>query len=317
MIFRKLVTSILITAIALGGGSYVVDRRAIQQEALARAAYPPTGQFVTVNGTRIHAHIEGSGPDLVLIHGAGGNTRDFSFDLAGKLARTYRVIAFDRPGMGWSDDMGAAGEDPANQARLLKAAAIQLGVTDPIVLGHSYGGAVAMAWALQDPSAIHAVVLVAGATMPFPGEVNQWYKLTGSRIAGGLIRPLLTAFATSAQAETSIDAVFQPDLAPKGYAGYIGAGLTLRRQSLETNGRQVLALKQYLVEMSARYASLTLPVEILHGTSDTTVPPDIHAIPLSKLLPNATLTLIDGAGHMPHHSHPDQIIAAIDRVASS
>ncbi len=84
---------------------------------------------------------------MILIHGASGNTRDFTFDLAKRLDDRYRVIAFDRPGLGWSDSAGDAGVSPLVQADILRAAADQLGVRNPIVVGHSYGGAVAMAWA--------------------------------------------------------------------------------------------------------------------------------------------------------------------------
>ena len=67
--------------------------------------------------------------------------------------------------------------------------------------------------------------------------------------------------------------------------------------------------------MEPRYPTLTLPVELIHGTADTIVPLHIHSDPLSQRLPDATLTVIDGAGHMPHHAHAEQVIAAIDRAA--
>jgi pimeloyl-ACP methyl ester carboxylesterase len=60
-----------------------------------------------------------------------------------------------------------------------------------------------------------------------------------------------------------------------------------------------------------------LPVELIHGTADTIVPLQIHSGPLSQLLPNATLTVIPGAGHMPHHTHADQVIQAIDRATEN
>jgi pimeloyl-ACP methyl ester carboxylesterase len=100
-----------------------------------------------------------------------------------------------------------------------------------------------------------------------------------------------------------------------GYAAHIGSGLTTRRKTLAENGKQVLALKKNLTTMSQGYANLTLPVEILHGSADTTVRPEVHAIPLSQILPNARVTLIEGAGHMPHHSHAQTVVEAIDRAA--
>ena len=81
------------------------------------------------------------------------------------------------------------------------------------------------------------------------------------------------------------------------------------------NGRQVLGLKPHVTEMARLYPGLTQPVELLHGTSDTTVLADIHARPLSRLLPQARLTLLPGTGHMPHHARPDAVLESIGRLA--
>lgn len=314
MTLTRLAARTLIAAALVGGLAFATDRRASQREAAAEAAYPPIGQIIIVMGKRVHAHVEGQGPDLILIHGASGNLRDFTFDLSAQLAKHYRVIAFDRPGLGWSDDLGARGISPMAQAEVLQAAARVLGVKRPIVLGHSYGGSVAMAWALSDPTTA-GLVLVSAATMPWPGDLGTWYQITSSRIGGATAVPLIAAFAPEDRAEKAVQGIFAPDPVPEGYVGYVGAGLTLRRDTLRANARQVSALKEFILQMEPRYAGLTLPVEIIHGTADTIVPAKVHAIPLSRILPNATLTLIEGGGHMPHHVHADLVIAAIDRVA--
>jgi pimeloyl-ACP methyl ester carboxylesterase len=300
----------------LGGCAAAVDRRATAREAAAEAAFPPTGRFLEVDGRKVHADVSGSGPDVILIHGASGNTRDFTFDLAKRLDDRYRVIAFDRPGLGWSDDAGDAGVSPLVQADILRAAAGQLGVRDPVVVGHSYGGAVAMAWALRAPGDTAALVIVSGATMPWPGGLGGWYGLTSSRLGRATVVPLVTAFAPAARTDDAIAGIFAPDPVPAGYADHVGAGLTLRRETLSANARQVNGLRPHVVLMSENYASLRLPVEIVHGTADTIVPADIHAVPLSRLLPDAQLTLLPGTGHMPHHADPAAVVAAIDRAAA-
>lgn len=314
MRYPRLVASLLIAATAIGGCAAITDRRATAREAAAEAAFPPTGQLIDVQGRRVHAHVEGSGPDLVLIHGASGNTRDFTFRMVDALKDRYRVIAFDRPGLGWSDDIGPDGISPTVQASVLQAAARELGVTRPIVLGHSYGGAVAMGWGLTATDTA-ALVIVSGATMPWPGGLGPFYEVTKTRLGGALVVPAITAFAPLAQTEGVIASIFAPSPVPAGYAAHVGAGLTLRRGSLATNARQVGYLKPHITRMAERYPALDLPVEIIHGTADTIVPARIHAQPLSQRLPDARLTLIDGAAHMPHHTHMDQVIAAIDRAA--
>mgnify|MGYP000470400354 CR=1 FL=1 len=308
--------SLFIAAALIAGSAAFVDRRISVRSAAAEAAYPPTGQILQVRGRALHADVAGTGPDVVLIHGASGNTRDFTFDLAQRLAARYRVIVFDRPGLGWSDSAGEAGISPQGQADILREAAHQLGVQRPVIVGHSYGGAVAMAWALQDPDATAALVLLGGATMPWPGGLGGWYGLTSSRLGRATVVPLVSAFAPLSRTEEAIASIFAPDPVPPGYAGYVGAGLTLRPGSLGTNARQVNGLRPHIVEMSQAYAQLSLPVEILHGTADTIVPADVHAIPLSALLPDAALTLLPGIGHMPHHADPAAVVAAIDRAAA-
>jgi len=314
MTSAKLVTSLILAVAALGGCAVLVDGRASQMEAKAETETPPAGQFIEVEGGRVHALVMGSGPDLVLIHGAGGNLRDFTMGFAQSLARDYRVIAFDRPGLGYSDPMLDEGVNVLAQVDRLRAAASVLGVTNPIVLGHSYGGAVALAWAMREPAGPRGLVLVAAASMPFPGGLGAWYHVTSSGLGAATLSPFITAFATDAQIDASVSGVFAPDPAPPGYADHVGARLTIRRDTMRGNARQVMGLKANLIAMEPNYPALTLPVEILHGTADTTVPARIHAIPLSDRLPNARLTLIEGAGHMPHHIHPDTLRAAIDRI---
>lgn len=311
----KLALSLILAATAVGGCAVLTERRATDREQAAEAAFPPTGQLLQVDGTTVHAHVQGSGPDLVLIHGASGNTRDFTFALVDRLAQDYRVIAFDRPGLGWTDDLGARGISPLEQARLLQSAADQLGVRRPIVMGHSYGGSVAMAWGLTDTPDVAALVIVSGATMPWPGGLGPFYAVTGTRLGGATLVPAITAFVSPERAEAVVDGIFAPGPAPEGYAEYVGVALSMRRHSLRANGQQVWGLKPYVTRMSEEYPKLNLPVEIVHGTADTTVPADIHAIPLSKLLPDAQLTLLPDVAHMPHHTNPEAVIDAIHRAA--
>ncbi|MFZ9685981.1 MAG: alpha/beta fold hydrolase, partial [Gemmobacter sp.] len=121
------VLSATLAAFVAAGCSAVAEGPAERRAAAAEAAYPPTGQMVDVGGLRVHAHVEGrprgTAQDVILIHGASGSTRDFTQGLSARLGREFRVIAFDRPGLGWSEDAGAAGLTPEGQARILAAAA--------------------------------------------------------------------------------------------------------------------------------------------------------------------------------------------------
>lgn len=316
MTFKTLAISILLATAAFGGAGIYVTQRAAAREANAEAAYPASGQFVTVDGVQVHYEIEGTGPDLILIHGALGNLRDMTFGLRERLTANYRVITFDRPGFGHTDPLPDGDVSLAAQARILQLAARQIGVTRPIVMGHSYGGAVSMSWALHPeilPAA--ALVLVSSPTLPWPGTIDILYRVTANPVAAAVVVPLITAFVTDDYLSKSVTGIFRPAATPAGYEAFIGSRLTLRRASLRANGKQVNTLRDQLVAMEPRYPSLTLPVELVHGDKDTTVPLDIHSRPVSAILPNAVLTVVPGAGHMPHHSNPQIIVDAIDSAA--
>jgi pimeloyl-ACP methyl ester carboxylesterase len=310
----------LLPALALGGAG-LVSWRAGRRERAALAAYPPEGRFVEVEGRRVHAVTRGEGPDLVLIHGASGNTRDMTFGLMDRLTDRYRVTAFDRPGLGYTDAASGLGglfdhrgETPREQAAVLRAAARAIGIERPIVLGHSYGGAVALAWALGDPEGTAAVVDVAGVAMPWPGSLDLLYRIDGSTMGGAALAPILVAFAPRRAVKAALTAIFEPDPVPEGYAEHFGVGITLRRASIRANARQINGLRPEIVEMSRHYALLPMPIEIVHGEADIIVPPTIHSFPLSRLAPGARLTMLPGIGHMPHHAAPEAVVAAIDRA---
>ena len=293
-----------------------------RREAHAREHYPPSGQFVDVDGVKIHMSVEGQGADIVLIHGASGSLRDFSFSLVNQLSDSYRVISIDRPGLGWSDRadghggiLQARAESPKTQAQLLQEAAAKAGADKPIIVGHSFGGAVALAWALEHPDEIAGLVLLGAVSNPWPGTLGAYYRANSTLVGSGIFIPLISAFTPQRVINDTTSSIFAPQVPPDGYLQHFGPEMTLRRAAMRANVQQVNTLRPHIVEMSEQYRHINLPVEIIHGTEDTTVPIDIHSIPLSRQIPGAVLTPLAGVGHMPHHAAPNAVLAAIDRVA--
>lgn len=304
-------------------GSVAVQHRAARAEATAEAAYPPTGRIIEVEGRRVHAHTEGTGPDLVILHGASGNIRDYTMDFVNRLTDRYRVTVFDRPGFGWTDRAPGYGgpydtraESPREQARMLRAAAQELGITHPILMGHSYAGTVALAWALEFPDDPAAIVMVSGVSNPWPGSLDPVHYINSSTVGAATVVPLITAFAGPAQAAGVLGRIFEPQHPPADYFNRGAVPLALRRQSLRTNARQITTLRPHVVEMSPHYGKITAPTEIIHGTEDIIVPLSVHSDPLSRQIPGAVLTPLPCIGHMPHHAAPGDVVAAIDRAAA-
>jgi pimeloyl-ACP methyl ester carboxylesterase len=290
--------------------------KAARHEARAVADHPPLGRIVTVGGTRLHVLQAGEGPDLVLIHGASGNMRDFTFDLVGRLTDRYRVTLVDRPGLGHSDRLDRDGASIFEQADLLVAAVAQLGIERPLVLGHSYGGAVALAWATRHPDHAAGLVLLAAASNPWPGPLSTYYRVLSSPAGQVLAAPLLTAWVPDHVVTDTIARIFAPQPTPPGYADYIGAGLTLQRRALRENALQRASILDEVRRMVPDYAGIDRPVEILHGDADTTVGLSVHSQPLARQIEGANLVVMPGVGHSPHHADPGAVTAAIDRAAA-
>lgn len=280
-------------------------------KAHAESKHPPIGKFIEVEGIRLHYVDEGSGPAIVLIHGASGNIRDWTFSMVGRLKDRFRVIAIDRPGLGYSGRIAGDGANPAEQARVFAAAVEALGEERVLIAGHSWGGALATAWALNRPDQVAGAAILAGATMPWGGDGGLLYRLGASEVS-----PILSSIARVyvGNGESEITRVFKPDTPPPGYIDYLGVELALRRSTFRWNAEDIDELNDNLVNISPRYPELAMPMEVLHGDADTIVGLDIHSRPLVKAAQNARLTVLKGTGHMPQHAREDEVIAAFDRL---
>ncbi len=282
---------------------------------MAEATFPPEGQILDVDGIAVHAVVMGEGPDVVLIHGSSGNARDMTFALAPILAQNFRVIVFDRPGLGYSESFNPDGETIIEQADILQRAAAQLGAEKPIVAGQSYGGSVSLAWAVTRPENISALVLIAPAAIPWETPLDGFNRLASTTAGNALALPLISSFIPEWYVTKALDKVFAPQTAPKGYAEHFGPGLTIRQGSMHANAKQRANLLDEITHLQPRYGEISVPTEIIHGTADDTVGLEWHSERLIDQIPGAELVELPGIGHMPQVVAAPEVAAAIDRAA--
>lgn len=140
----------------------------------------PEGETVLVGGVPIHLRRMGRGRPVCLIHGASGNLNDMTFRLAPALADRFEVIVVDRPGHGLSGTPAGGGTSIRRQAALLRGALAAIGIPRPAVVGHSYGGAVALAWAVDAPQDTSALVLLAAPSQVWEGGLGLGNDLMAS-----------------------------------------------------------------------------------------------------------------------------------------
>lgn len=307
--------TIIALALLIAGLATVTTWRVSRNEAVAEASFPPEGQLIDVDGVSVHAVVMGHGPDVVLIHGSSGNTRDMTFALAPILAEDFRVIVFDRPGLGYSDSFNPDGETLEEQAEILRRAAVKLGADKPIVAGQSYGGSVSLAWAVTQPEHISALVLIAPAAIPWETPLDGFNRMAATKPGNALVLPLINAFVPDWYVEQALDGVFSPQTAPEGYAEHFGPGLTMRPASMHANAMQRANLLDEVRALQPRYKDISVPTEVVHGTADTTVGLEWHAEPLIDQIPGAELIELPGIGHMPQIVAAPEVAAAIIRAA--
>ncbi len=273
------------------------------------------GELVkTTSGGAIH--VETYGPEdahpVVLIHGASGSTYDMTFALAPALAEDFRVYVVDRPGFGHSPRMGD--ESLSAQARVLREAVLSLDPRLPIVLGQSYGGAVALEWAVQGGEAA-ALVLVSSPSHDWETGHSRLHRTLATPVLGWWAAELIHGFVPQFVIDSQLAEVFAPDPVPEGYADHFQPRNSIYPKRHRQNARQRIALKSEIAEMVPRYGALTLPIESLHGTEDVIVPDHVHALPFDATVASNVLTRLEGVGHMPHHVATEAVVEAVHRAA--
>ena len=271
------------------------------------------GEFVTIDDKKLHYVIAGEGPPVILLHGASGNLRDWTFRRFDELSRNHQVLAFDRPGLGLSD----AADDPSMvaQARLMRRAANELGVTNATLVGHSFGGSVALAWATDDPSSVNALVLLSAPSQVWPGSAGPIYDIARIPLLGYAFASLVPLIATDGVIARGVGTIYAPQPVPEGYLDHVLPELSTRPQTFRNNSAQVATLKEQIRQMVPLYGELDMPIELIHGVSDGVVPIEIHSDKFAQSVPGTRLTRLEGVGHMPHQTNPDALLQAIRRVA--
>jgi pimeloyl-ACP methyl ester carboxylesterase len=273
--------------------------------------FPPAGQFVEADGLRLHYVDEGGGAPLVLLHGASTSLLDFAAGLAPPLADRHRVLAFDRPGHGYSERPPGEWPNPAVQARYLHSALAALGVRKPLLVGHSWSGSLVLAYLLRYPDETAGGVLLAGVSHPWKRAVAWTNAIAGVPVLGRVFAHTLVFPAGQLLIEGGVAEVFHPELPPPGYLQRTGVELVLRPDDYYFNAQDVRLLSEYLEAQSQEYHRLRQPLLVIHGTRDDIVPAWNHTDRLLKVVPEIEVIRLAGAGHGLHHTRTERIAELI------
>jgi pimeloyl-ACP methyl ester carboxylesterase len=283
------------------------------------ALLPPKGRFVDVPGARLHVREFGGDPGapaILLVHGLAGQLDHFTYGVTARLAGRHRVVAVDRPGAGFSTRAPGTPADLRTQAAILAALIDTLALDAPLVVGHSLGGALALALALDHPRHVGALALVAPLTH-MQDDVPPVFD--GLTILSPLWRHIVAwTLATPVSIKNgraALDAVFGPEPVPHDFPTRGGALLGLRPGAFLSASDDLRSLPDCLPAQQTRYGELDVPVAILYGKDDHILDPQAHGQALADKVRGARLQLIAG-GHMLPVTNPEATAAFILAAAA-
>ncbi len=287
-------TALLAALLMLAIGAARTRRIAAQAEDMV----PQAGQIAEVPGGALHyVDMGGDGPTLVMIHGLSGQMQHFTYAMTELLKDDFRIILVDRPGCGYSRrDSAAEAELPA-QGRMIWALLDRLEVERPVLVGHSLGGAVSLAMALERPDATGALALLAPLTHPNQAPSSAF---AGLDIPAGPIRNILAQTwaipMAQGKATETLDEVFRPDPWPEDFVIRAGAALGLRPKAFLTAVEDFAAADRIEVLSQSYATALKTPGGVAFGDGDALLDPNLQGQSMTQF--GLTSVTLPGHGHM-------------------
>lgn len=277
-------------------------------------AEPPRGgNAVQLGDVRVrYVERPGTGTPIVLIHGLPGTAEDF--EKVTPLLDGHRTIALDRPGYGGSD----GGYFAVNrQLRAIDQLLDHLRIRKAVLVGHSYGGTLALAYAARRPERVQGLVLVAAAA---GGLQSDTAGRAQARLVQFLSLPVVQPLASvtfsqamrTASAKSGAAEAFDPDPVQPAYEQRLLA-TSMRQEDLDAFAGEHLASDDVIADVDDQLPTITTPSIVVQGDGDRSVAPK-HGRRIATDLPDALYFPVRG-GHMVPLVHPDVVAQAARECA--
>jgi len=272
-------------------------------------------QSVVVDGMTLNYVSAGSGKPVVLIHGNPGSSEDYTLAVVGRLSESYYVVAFDRPGHGYSERQDSLQTTVEVQARIIRDALQKLALEKPVLVGHSWGGSLVLAAAVAHGKDLAGVVLLAPAAYPSV-NIEWWSVLPHIPLLGNLVVTTLTPLLGRAIVRKSLKQAYAPQDVQTDYAER-SLDLWMKPDRIRACAYDERTLGASLKVLSEHYQNIEMPVVIVTGSADRLLNPEEHAYPLHKTIKHSKLVVLPETGHQLPQTRPDAVISAIDVVWSA
>ena len=258
-------------------------------------------RFVFAAGIKWHVQVMGSGPPLLLLHGAGAATHSWR-DLAPLLAKDFTVVAPDLPGHGFTGTPGGDGLSLPGMASGLGALLAKLEIQPVFAVGHSAGAAVALRMG-REGRFPKGVVSLNGALRPFPGAAGHIFPAMAKLL---FLNPVAQQmFAWRAARPGAVARLIEST------GSHIdAAGLRYYAALLTTTGHIAGALGMMarwdLHALQAELPAFSRPLTLVAAEGDRAVPPKVAA-EVHAVIPHSRLIPLPNLGHLAHEEDPARI----------
>jgi pimeloyl-ACP methyl ester carboxylesterase len=284
------------------------------------AEFPNIGELTDVGGYKLNAlHIPkplgADLPPIVFIHGASGNLRDQATAFLKPLQGRAEMLFVDRPGHGYSERGGPENDYPDGQAAAISRLMEKYGIEQAIIVGHSFGGAIAASFAVFHPDKTAGLLLLSPATHPWDGGVDWYYNIAATPYLGWLFTHLFTTPAGLVLMEGATNSVFHPNPRPEKYVEEGAPALVLKPGNFRANAIDVANLNDYVKRVSPLYKGIKAKTIIITGDTDDIVAEEIHSKGLARDITGSELVWIHNLGHKPDYIVTDVAIAAIEKLS--
>jgi pimeloyl-ACP methyl ester carboxylesterase len=156
--------------------------------------------------------------------------------------------------------------------------------------------------------------MLAPVTHPWRGGVGWYNKLIATPVVGALFAYTVTLPLGLILAERVGRNVFLPQAMPDDFVNETASMLLLRPRAFMANARDLVRLKQAVIEQVPRYGEIKLPITIISGDVDKTVSTAIHSRAFAHAVPHAKLVVLEGIGHMVQQAAPKVVMAEIEAM---
>jgi pimeloyl-ACP methyl ester carboxylesterase len=198
---------------------------------------------------------------------------------------------------------------------MIRAALDDLGVERPVLVGHSLGGAVALAMALDAPERTGPLALIAPLTRTQEATPAVFRGLeVRSPLMRRVIGHTLAVPLAWRTADQVLTAVFAPDPVPNDFVTRAGGALGLRPRAYVAASADLVAVQRDIGPLSARYGELAMPRGVLFGDDDALLPPERHGKAMAEH--GFEVELLEGRGHMLPISAPEACTGFVRRLAA-